>query len=66
MKYVVYSDDRFGKFSPSGLFNSWSEAWDWSQTCKRWATQSWVEAVEVYDLAKYQELETKYQGAQHG
>jgi len=60
MKYVVYSDDRFGKFSPSGLFNSWQDAYDWKQTCLRWCESAWIEAVEAYDLAKYQELEAKY------
>jgi hypothetical protein len=60
MKYVVYSDDTSGKFSPSGLFDTWQAAYDWSQIALRWSTQSWVEAVESYDLAKYQELENKY------
>jgi hypothetical protein len=60
MKYVVYSDDTSGKFSPSGLFDTWQAAYDWAQIALRWSTQSWVEAVESYDLAKYQELENKY------
>ena len=63
MKYVVYSDDRFGKFSPSGLFNSWQDAHDWKQTCLRWSENAWIESVETYDLAKYQELEVKYGNA---
>jgi len=63
MKYVVYSDDRYGKFSPSGLFNTWREAYEWSQVCLRWCESSWVEAVETYDLAKYEELEVKYSNA---
>ena len=60
MKYIVYSDDPSGKFSPSGLFDTWQSAYEWSQIALRWSTQSWVEAVESYDLAKYQELENKY------
>jgi hypothetical protein len=60
MKYVVYSDDRFGKFSPSGLFDSWSDAVRWSMRCLSWSSKSYVEEVEEYDLNKYQELETKY------
>lgn len=60
MKYVVYSDDRFGKFSPSGLFNSWEDAYRWSRQCLSWSSKSYVEEVEEYDLKKYQELETKY------
>lgn len=60
MKYVVYSDDRFGKFSPSGLFNTWQDAYNWSQITLRWSSQSWVEAVESYDLDKYEELQAKY------
>jgi len=60
MKYVVYSDDRYGKFSPSGLFDTWQDAYNWQQIALRWADNAWVEAVETYDLCKYQELQAKY------